>query len=230
MRRWAFLALLAVAGSATAQPGGRGPGGEGGDSYADPAGVIQAEIAVGQLAGEKGQWAALARMAAKNAVLLVPHPVFAEGWLKGQKPVGSPARLNTHFVYLSCDGSTALSAGTWSRPGGEKGWYRAVWRREPKKRTFQWVLATAGTLERAGEEPDSISARVARCAKRGPEGRKEAAAVPSLDPKQPLPADHEERSADGSLRWRWSGDGVLEGWMAGEGGEVKVLPAGAGLP
>lgn len=222
----AALAASLATGAGQGQPrGGDGP------SYADPAAVIRAEIAIGQLALAKGQWDAMARMAAKNAVLLVPQPVLAERWLKGRAPATPPARLNTHSVFLSCDGSTALTTGTWSRPDGGKGWYRAVWQRERKKGLFQWRVATAGALDRTGEEPDSISAKVAHC--RPGDGR-DNGPPPKPHPKQSLPAIHQESSGDGSLRWRWSagtgGAAVLEGWMVTDMGEVQVLPAAPGVP
>lgn len=239
------LALAAMlAGAVEAQPGGgrgRGagppPNGEGGPTagdnggqtmgFSDPARVIQAEIAVGQLAVQKGQWEALQRMGTKEAVLLVPQPVAAQAWLKAQRPPAQPARLDTHQVFLSCDGTTALTIGNWRRPDGTRGWYRAVWRRDPRKGNFQWLVAAAGSPALPGEEPDAIDAKVAQCQRRrgGGDGpHAPAAAVPVLDVRQPIPAVHEERSADGSLRWRWSERG-LEGWMMAEGGEQQVLPA-----
>jgi len=228
------IAALLLAGSVEAQTGGEERGTR--SSYADPAPVIKAEIAIGQLALAKGQWEALARMAAKDAVLLTPQPVLAQRWLKGQPASTPSARLNTHLVFLSCDGSTALTTGSWSRPDGVKGWYRAVWQRERKKPVFQWLVGVAGTGSPSGEEPDSISAKVAQCKRRGPEGEgpQPASAAPAIDPRQPLPATHEERSVDGSLRWRWSmetgGGAALEGWMVTETGEKQVLPAAPGVP
>jgi hypothetical protein len=223
LRPAVLAGVLLLAGVADAQPGGRGRGGPmGGDGFADPAAVIQAEIAVGHLALQKGQWDALSRTAAKGAVLLVPQPVVAESWLGKQPAVASPARLNTHFVYLSCDGATALTAGTWSRPDGAKGWYRAVWQRARKKNFYQWVVATAGRIDTPGEEPDAITAKVAHCARR--EGPPTALPLPP-DPRQALPAEREEKSPDGSLRWRWSA-GQLQGWMATESGETQILSDG----
>lgn len=220
------LALTAAfaAGIASAQPGGGMREGRGGGmpmGFADPAGIIAAEIAIGQLAVEKGQWSALSRMAAKDAVLLVPQPVAAQRWLKAQAPVAVSARLNTHLVFLSCDGSTALSTGTWSRRDGAKGWYRAVWRRDPKKGGFKWLVGAAGPLASASDEPEAISARVARCQRRDRRAEDAKAPLP-LAIGQPLPADYEARSEDGSLRWRWSPRG-LEGWMVVETGEEQVL-------
>ncbi|CAN5310377.1 hypothetical protein BH10PSE13_BH10PSE13_24330 [soil metagenome] len=231
----ALTFAILLAGAAQAQPGRSEDRGTR-SSLADPAAVIRAEIAIGQLAVAKGQWEAMARMAAKDAVLLTPQPVPAQRWLKSRPPATPPARLNTHLVFLSCDGSTALTAGTWSRPDGAKGWYRAVWQREGKKRMFQWLLGTAGTLDQSAEEPDAISAKVAQCSRRGPEGEdpQSVPAVPALDPNQPLPITHEEKSMDGSLRWRWAmgagGAAVLEGWMVTETGERQVLPVAPGVP
>jgi hypothetical protein len=247
LRRAAPALLALAAGGALAQPpasSGRhkdvrdAPRG----GYADPSLIIAAELAYDRLALEKGQWTALSRIVAKDAVLFQPGPVFAERWLKGQRDPATALRWQTHEVFMACDGSVAVSSGQWVRAGGGsegRGWYSNIWRRD--KQGYRLILSHDGPLAASEEAPrmgredefESISARIAACPKRGrPGGAGQVSDMSSpmavsLDPRQPLPLSREERAADGSLRWRWAvaanGARVLEAWMATDADEVVVV-------
>jgi hypothetical protein len=210
--------------------------------YADPSAIIAAELAFDRIAVEKGQWTAFARIAAKDAVLFVPEPVFAQRWLKGQRDPAVPLRWQTHKVFMACDGSSAVSTGAWVRGAdGEHGWFTNIWRKDRKK-GYMLILSHDGPLTTAPEEePDAIIAKVAECGGPGqppqgggrpprggrPDQPQPLPANPPLDPSQRLPMDREDRSDDGTLRWRWSvgsdGARTLEAWMATEKGEVQVV-------
>lgn len=237
-------AILLMAGAALAQPGGgkRKAGGMGG--YADPSGVIAAEIALGQLSVAKGETAALARMAAKDAILFVPDATFAERALKGQKGPLRSVRWSTEKVYMSCDGTVAVTTGRFAPSDGASGAYAMIWRRDPKA-GFRWVLnhRAPETTAPAARNPDDgieIDAKVAFCKKRPlrPEGqdpkgqdRVPAETRPTLDPRQPAPTTWDDRAEDGSLRWRWAvapdKSHRLDVWMATERGEAQVVQAAA---
>ncbi|MFT3968084.1 MAG: hypothetical protein QM690_19620, partial [Sphingobium sp.] len=224
--------------------GAGGPGGGGMSRYADPSGVISAEMAVNRLSIEKGEWAALARSGAKDAILLVPEPVFAQRWLKGRRAPALSVRWQTRQVFMSCDGGEAITTGTWAGSDGRRGWYSTIWRRDPKQ-GFQWVLSHGGQGGKDAADTDEISARVAQCKRRerpqgggdgppagapggkGGKGRGGPDPAAMLDIRQPVPMNWEDRSQDGSLRWRWAvapdKSRTLDVWMATEEGEARVV-------
>ncbi len=229
-----------------AQSGGRRGGRI--DWLADPSAIVAAELAFDRIAVEKGQGAALVQVAAKDAVLFRPGPVFADKWLKKQDVVSVPLRWQTRELFMACDGSVAVSTGLWLRPGAEPqqggGWYTNIWRRE--KKGYRLILNDEGALAtaeaaRADDDLEAMAAHVATCPKRArrsmggapPAQQPDASpAIAPLDPAQPLPASRDDRSEDGTLRWRWSvepgGAHRLEAWMASDTGEVAILPDHAG--
>ncbi|HEX7872250.1 MAG TPA: hypothetical protein VF475_05015 [Sphingobium sp.] len=229
MRRCLPLALLLLAGAAYAQPRGGGGGGR----YADPSGVISAEMALGRLAIEKGEEAALAKMGAKDAILFAPGPVYAQKWAKGRHGPPVSIRWQTRQVFMSCDGRDAVSTGDWAQSDGKHGWYSILWRRDPKA-GFQWALINRDARDGTSEPSDEISGRVAQCKARergrdgdGPLPGKGAAPVVLPDVRQPAPMNGEGKSQDGSLRWRWAVapdmSRTLDVWMATETGEAQVV-------
>lgn len=217
----------------------------GGGGYADPSGVIAAEMYLGRLSIEKGEWAALAKTGTKDAILFTPSPVFAQRWLKGQHGAPLSVRWRTETVYMSCDGRAAASVGHYVQSDGKIGWYTNLWRRDPKQ-GFQWTLSHGGPTDKApaakdADAGDEITAKVAFCKRRGPRGAQpdpKAAPPPPavmLDPGQPPPMNWEDKSEDGSLRWRWAvapdKSRTLDVWMATEDGkEIQVVTDRAAPP
>lgn len=219
--------------------------------YADPSLIIGMELAFNRLAAERGQWIALARITTKDAILFKPGPVFADRWLKGQRDPVNPMRWQTQEVFMACDGSAAISTGLWTRSGdaGTQGRFTNVWRRE--KNGYRLVLSLDGTrtsladsvhagLKKDDDELEAISARVAKCERRGrrtDEVSRSDELLPAsktvpLDPRQPLPTNRDDRSDDGSLRWRWSvepgGRSLLKAWIKEEDGEAPIAIGRAG--
>lgn len=213
------MLLLAVDGALAQPPGGR-------TRYADPSGVIAAEIALGRLSMEKGLWAALARTSTKDAVLFSPEPVFAQRWLKGRKGPAASVRWHTAEVFMSCSGQEAVTSGDWVQSDGQRGSYANIWRRDPKG-GFRWVLSYRTPADRTAGAPEEITAKVASCKGAArPEGAPGQAPAPALDPEKPAPVRWEGRSGDGSLRWQWSvtsGKSGLGAWMAAEEGERQIV-------
>lgn len=196
MRRAAgfVLALVLVTTAAAAQPEARrGPAH---NDYADPSAVIAADLALGRIGQEKGQWQTLRKAAAPGAVLFAPRAVDAATWLKRQAEPAAPTRWQARSVWMSCDGGYAVSRGAWTR-GRASGEYLAVWQRQ-KKGEWKWLVREEAPAADVGEAPEMISGQVAECSglsRRRPSGETgspEAAAVP--DPANAV-------SRDRSLKW-----------------------------
>ncbi|MDE8650528.1 hypothetical protein [Novosphingobium album (ex Liu et al. 2023)] len=163
------LAALAVASGAHGQGRPRGGPWGGGRPYANPSAIVAAEIAFNRLAQEKGQWTAFREFAAEDAVMFVPQPVNARGWLKGRANPPASVRWQPGAVWMSCDGSLALSKGAWQRPDGSTGYFTTIWRRN-KKDAYEWILDQGDALAQPLDTPDMIAGTVADCdaARRGP--------------------------------------------------------------
>lgn len=188
---------------------------------ANPSAIVAAEIAFAQLARAKGQWTAFRATADKDAVLFVPQPVNAQGWLrKRPDPAQSAVWWPTH-IYASCDGSYAASTGNARWPDGSRSVFVTIWRRQGDG-SYKWMLDWSAGKAATDQGPDEVEGKIADCARpdpRGPgmpvagegpprrEGRPpsrkemERAVVRIADPP---PADGEGQSPDGSLRWRWT--------------------------
>lgn len=154
------LALLLAAPSVLAQPGLGGPQ-HMRRSYADPSAVIAADLRLGRIAREKGQWRALRDAAGPGAVVFAPRPFDAAAWLKRQAEPAMPTRWQPRAVWISCDGGHAVSRGQWAR-GGETGDYVAVWERQ-KKGEWKWLVHDEGPAADLGEAPEMIAGQVAEC-------------------------------------------------------------------
>lgn len=162
MRRLAAPVLLLAATSVLAQgdPGApRGPR----FSYADPSAVIAADIALGRVAREKGEWRALRDSAGPGAVVFAPRPVDADAWLRQRRAEpAAPTRWQPREVWMSCDGGHAVSRGVWTQ-GSDSGDYVAVWERQPKKGEWKWLVRDQGPASAQREAPEMIAGRVAEC-------------------------------------------------------------------
>lgn len=171
-----LLALAAVAalcayptfGAQRSDAGGRGavPGkAQGGRPLfaANPSAVLATEIAFGRAARETGQWTALARFAAADAVMFVPQAVDARTWLKRRRNPPQSARWQPHRVWISCDGSLAATTGAWQQPDGAAGYFTTVWQRQEKGGGYAWVMNQSDTMAEPPEAPEMIEAKIASC-------------------------------------------------------------------
>jgi hypothetical protein len=161
MRKFAVLAGLCIAMMACA-----GPGQARRDRLqptANPSAVVATELAFARTAQEKGQWTAFREFAADDAVMFVPQQTAAKAWLKGRTEPQVAVKWQPYEVWMSCDGSLAVSKGAWQRPNGV-GYFTTVWKRQ-KNGTFKWVLDQGDDLKTPLPEPEMIGGHVAECSR-----------------------------------------------------------------
>lgn len=165
---------------------------------AQPGEVVAAELAFARAAQDKGQWTAFREFAAEDAVMFVPEPVKARDWLKQQTDPPAAVKWQPHAVWMSCDGTLAVTRGAWQRPDGTFGWFTTVWMRQKEDKSYRWILDQGDALKTPLAEPDFIASKVAFCPKPG-----------SPPPLTVLDmAGQTQRgegwSRDNTLRYRWS--------------------------
>jgi hypothetical protein len=221
----ASVALLLSASLADAQP--RRPM-RGGPMSANPSAIVSAELGFARLAQEKGQWTAFRETADKDAVMFVPDAVNAQTWLKKRADPPKAIAWQPYRVFVSCDGSYALSTGPWTRPDGSTGTFSTIWRRQ-KDGGYKWVIDFGSGTQIPPQEEVMIEGRIAKC---GP-GMRRSADGPDegIDGRPPRGergdgASGDGQSNDGSLRWRWTKserDTSFVVTLRAENGEQTVL-------
>src|SRR6478752_2391887 len=120
---------------------------------ASPADIVAAEQAFGRAVQEKGQWTAFAEYAADNAVMFVPQAVKARDWLAGRANPPQGVRWQPHEVWMSCDGSLAVTRGAWQRPDGSVGYFTTVWTLADGQGEYRWILDQGDALTAPPEAP-----------------------------------------------------------------------------
>ena len=133
---------------------------------ANPSAVVAAELAFARMAQEKGQWAAFRQFAADDALMFTPQPSQAKAWLKGRAEPPVAVKWQPYEVWMSCDGSLAVTKGAWQRPNGV-GYFTTVWQRQ-NNGDYKWVLDQGDALKEPLPEPEMIAGRVAECSKPSP--------------------------------------------------------------
>lgn len=133
---------------------------------ANPSAVVASELAFARAAQEKGQWAAFRQFAADDAVMFTPQPTPAKAWLKGRAEPPVAVIWQPYEVWMSCDGSLAVTKGAWQRPKGV-GYFTTVWQRQ-KNGEYKWVLDQGDALKEPLPEPEMIAGQVAECSKPSP--------------------------------------------------------------
>jgi hypothetical protein len=165
---------------------------------ASPSDVIAAELAFARMAQEKGQWTAFAEYAADDAVMFVPEPVNAGQWLKGRANPPRAVTWQPHQVWMSCDGSLALTRGAWQRPDGSTGYFTTVWKRQNDDQ-YKWVMDQGDLLAEPLPAPEFVQGDVATCGKPG------EIVVQAEGPSR----QYQGSSKDGTLQWHVSVDDDL---------------------
>lgn len=144
----------------------RGHGKHGFRQNANPSAVIATELAFARTAQEKGQWTAFRQYAAEAAVMFTPQQTIAKGWLKGRADPQVAVKWQPYSVWMSCDGSLAVTKGAWQRPE-HVGYFTTVWKRQ-KDGSYKWILDQGDTLAQPLPEPDMIAGDVADCSRPSP--------------------------------------------------------------
>lgn len=191
--------------------------------YASPAAIVAADVAMSQLAQRKGQWVAMRDMATEDALLFAPQPVIARNWLKAQPPTVKATSWQPQQVWLSCDGSLAVSYGNTQLAAGSPGYFTTVWQRQ-KRGDYKWVMTQSDGLAAALAAPEMIGAGVATC-------DRTARPPASIDPTAlPAPAP----AFPAGTRGGWSEDCTLSWTVAVDATCGRILTVslyrGAGKP
>ncbi|MGN3974958.1 hypothetical protein [Tsuneonella sp. SYSU-LHT278] len=190
------LILAAIAASIAACT--TGPGGPGERTLAprgEPSTVIATELAFARAAREDGTWTAFRRFATADAVWPGPQWESVQTALKGRADPAQPIVWGPDMVWVSCDGSFALSTGPATHPSGRKSRFATIWQRQ-NDGDYRWVLDQGFDLEDGYTQREMISGRKAEC----PSG------TPNRLRREPRARRGEAwqsgRSDDGTLEWR----------------------------
>jgi hypothetical protein len=164
MIRFAIIALVAtaLAGCAAGPSQQRDPRARTLVSRGEPSTVIAAELAFAREAREKGTWTAFREWSTADAVWPGPKWENVQAALKG---VADPAQAIVwapDMVWVSCDGSFALSTGPASYPSGRKSRFATIWQRQDNGE-YRWVLDQGFDLEDGYAAKDMIAGRSAEC-------------------------------------------------------------------
>jgi hypothetical protein len=129
----------------------------------DPSKVIAAELAFARMAREKGTWTAFRATSTDDAQWPSP-PSFANvhSDLEGTPDPAEAIAWAPDAVWISCDGSFALSTGPATFPNGRRTRFSTIWQRQ-RDGEYKWVLDQGFDLEEGYAQPEMIGARVADC-------------------------------------------------------------------
>ncbi|WP_188643408.1 hypothetical protein [Tsuneonella deserti] len=156
--------------------------------------MIATELAFARAAREKGTWTAFRDFATGDAQWPSPRWENVQTALKRVPDPAQPIVWEPDQVWISCDGSFALSSGPATHPGGKRSRFATIWQRQ-NGGEYRWVLDQGFDLEDGYSAPEMIPARVADCPA-GSLGRTQ---------RQPKARRAETwssgRSNDGTLAW-----------------------------
>lgn len=170
--------------------------------HADPSKVIAAELAFARMAREKGTWTAFRETSTDDALWPSP-PAYANVRqdLDGVPDPAQPILWGPDAVWVSCDGSFALSTGPATQPNGRRSRFATIWQRQ-RDEDYRWVLDQGFDLEAGYAEPEMIGAKVADCP---PGERWDSRRSRTRRPEvQRGAAWGSGRSNDGTLEWTTS--------------------------
>ena len=142
-----------------------GPGGRYRDRdvrAVSPSAVIATELAFARMAREKGTWTAFREYSTEDALWPAPALANVQQSLAGTADPAEPIVWNPDAVWLSCDGSFALSTGPATQPNGRRSRFATIWQRQ-RKGEYRWVLDQGFDLEGGYEPAEMIGAKVADC-------------------------------------------------------------------
>ena len=178
---------------------------------AQPSKVVAAEIAFARMAREEGQWTAFHEFAADQAIIHGRSgPIEAKPWLAEQEDPPAAVQWGPRAVWMSCDGTLAVSRGRFIDPDGTVGTFVTVWQRQTDE-SYRWIY-DGGVPDDPQPAPadkpsadeivvtgmDLIRGHVAECPERG--------ASPPPPPAFTVPGDYRSGggfSRDRTLYWHW---------------------------
>ncbi len=236
MVRTILVSTLAMMTAACATGPGRDPAGRTLAPRGEPSTVIATELAFARTARDEGTWTAFREYATADAVMPVPQWENVQAALKGEADPPEPIVWSPDLVWVSCDGSFALSTGPAAYPSGRKSRFSTIWQRQNNGQ-YRWVLDQGFDLEDGYSEPEMIAGRKAECPKGTPNRQRRAAKARRGEAWQ------SSRSDDGSLEWTTDLAAdcrrtlVVSAWVDGAMSEVfrhtspvPRTPSGAPVP
>ena len=134
---------------------------------ADPSKVIAAELAFARMAREKGTWTAFRETAVDDALWPSPALTKVQDDLKGRPDPAQPIVWGPDAIWVSCDGTFALSTGPATLANGRRTRFATIWQRQ-RDLEYKWVLDQGFDLEAGYAQPEFIGAKVAECSRAGP--------------------------------------------------------------
>ena len=225
--------------------GGPGHGHAPQQYYAEPADIIAAELAFARAARANGQWTAWRETAAANAQMFAPvngttAAVRVDAYVKGRANPPVSMSWDPQSVWMSCDGSYAVTYGAWRKApdtgGPSNGWYVTVWQHQ-RKGGYKWVLDLGDALAKPLPAPEMIRASLADCPARRAHGMAGPAVDQHRDAPDSTPQDYLASEAkDHTLAWSASvspagaASFTLRLKQDGQMREVLRLPANASNP
>jgi hypothetical protein len=129
---------------------------------ANPSTVIAAELAFARMAREEGTWTAFREYSTDDALWPSPALTNVRRSLAGVADPAEAIVWAPDAVWVSCDGSFAVSTGPATYPTGRRGRFATVWQRQ-RNGEYRWVLDQGFDLEADYAGPEMIGARVADC-------------------------------------------------------------------
>lgn len=192
---------------------------------AQPSSIVKSEIAFARMAREDGQWTAFGKFAAFGAQIHGPNgPMDVASFIAGKRDPKEAVQWRVRSVWMSCDGSTAVSQGRFRNPAGLVGNYVTVWERQrngqraatgEEEYRFIYDLAAPDNPQppprpaQAEPQPgdivveaiDAVRAEIGQCRKRGETAP--AAPVTLVDEGGVIGG---KLSRDGTLKWAWAQD------------------------
>lgn len=191
MKRFAMALGIALVAGCAQGPRADSPGAAYLGTAAQPSAVIAAELAFARMARDKGTWTAFRETSTSDAVWPGPAWENVQSALKGTADPAQPIVWEPDMVWVSCDGSYALSTGPARYPDGRTSRFATIWQRQDDG-AFKWVLDQGFDLDDGYAKPEMIAARVAEC----PQGSR-----PGRERTRRNLAWQSGRSDDGTLVW-----------------------------
>lgn len=194
MLRLAALLTLSVLTAACTTGPGRDPAARTLAPRGEPSTVIAAELAFARAARDKGTWTAFREYATPDAVWPGPQWQNVQTALRGVADPAQPIVWTPDMVWISCDGSFALSTGPATYPTGDERRFATIWQRQ-NDGEYRWVVDQGFDLEEGYAAREMISGRKAECSKG------QANRVRRISRARRGEAWQSGRSDDGTLAW-----------------------------